>query len=1626
MKQHELFGDAPDPTPEAAPPAAPGDPARDAPPSGGARPPDARSAVEAPDGAGAPTRVTPPVAPSEPRSDDGEARLRAVTEFERPLLLRAGAGTGKTATLVARVAHWCLGPGWELERDEADPIARAGRVLRGVAAVTFTEAAAAEMATRVGVALADVQRYARGGGPLPVGFEPGRLPDDRDELGLRARALRATLDQLDVSTIHAFCRRILSAHALTAEMDPDFEVDATFRQAELAVRDALEELLRADWEAGRDQDWIELARRGFPPPQVEATLVELVTDQGARAADFDADPLPAEGCARLIGDLRARLAELVELASALEHYRAQERSVTGQVLENLEDSSLALAAVAAGADPRRDFVDLAGRLRAAWLEGDRERGWKRLKEWQRKLNTGEGKAVPDQAPFHAAARALRVALEPFLELDLELLELARRVVRRVLARVEELLRHRGVATFSELLSSARDLLRDPRVAARERGRIRQLLVDEFQDTDLEQCEIVAALGLPGPGEARGPGLFLVGDPKQSIFAWRNADLEAFDDFTARLVEAGGEVLPLSTNYRSHAAVLAEVERVVAPVMEAEHGLQPAFEKLSPGREGARGELGAPAVEHWLSWPRDPGTDTVVIGAPGRGHEVSAEETYACEARGIARDIVARHAAGEAWRDFAVIVRSMTGIDTYLRELREAGVPYEVPSDRKYYERREVVDAASLVRAVLDPTDHVALVGLLRSPAVGLPDAALFPLWEAGFPERMTWLVRPDAGRLDALEDLIESAARQVPEVPGLELIGGWERSVCDAVRAMAELRESFREEPVDRFVERLRSGLMTDVAEAARYLGEYRLAGLERFFRELVEGLEEAEGDARRVLRALRANVGRTDRTEASRPIDSGRDAVQVLTIHGSKGLEFPTVYLAQTHRSPRSEGRLDPGFERRGGRAAYRLFGAPSLDWMERKVRRAEVEAAERVRLLYVTLTRAERRLVILGAWPEGGAPKAWREEHTANGLIRSRGGSAEAVARVAEAARAGRFEVHVDADGVAWRLAELEPGTGRRPELRALEPAGHAEAILEEAGALAADRRRAERAMARPFSAAASTLGHSAPGASDGPEAAVGEGPTAPPDAVRGSGVPSEPSRPSERAERAAARRFEADCARGGPALGRDAALAAGTAIHGLLEELPLEGDLSAAFELALEGLADRVERLAAADQREAALERARELGRRIAGGALLGRLAELGRERGHRARAPRARAPRRPSLRAGRFRFGGRRSRLPRPGERRGRRRRLQDRPGRDRGGARPVGGDLRGPGGGLHRGLGRGPGSRARAAFRALVPALRGHPGCLKGGFPAAPPTGWRPVAWGTLETRNLDRSAQGEGGAAAVRIEDLMAEASWIRSLARSLVGDGQAADDVVQETWIAVLRRPPRGDRPLRPWLARVVTNFARMQRRGESSRRRREASVARGEALPSSEELVERVEVHQLLTELVVHLGRATARDGALALLRGTHFGRDRGADWNARGHRSLAPEARAGGAARGARPAPRGARRLARGAGRGGRFARGARDPMGREGREGQEGQEGAGEGGTGAAAGGSPTGALGPVWVALLATGLVAALGLFAARWVGPASDRRAPAGRGAGAGRRARRFGWSGPPLRAHARAFGRGR
>ncbi len=205
---------------------------------------------------------------------DARARERAQTDFDVPLLLEAGAGTGKTAVLVARIVAWCLGPGWErvAKRSSSDPSRHASRVLRGVVAITFTEAASAEMARRIAEGFEQVGR-----GVLPPGLYEAALPPP----GLRERraeAFRLALDQLRVHTIHAFCLRLLLSHPLEAGVHPRLQVDADGQAIAAAVREVLEEALPRAFGEEPDPRWLWLAEHDVGPREIEAALATLLGD----------------------------------------------------------------------------------------------------------------------------------------------------------------------------------------------------------------------------------------------------------------------------------------------------------------------------------------------------------------------------------------------------------------------------------------------------------------------------------------------------------------------------------------------------------------------------------------------------------------------------------------------------------------------------------------------------------------------------------------------------------------------------------------------------------------------------------------------------------------------------------------------------------------------------------------------------------------------------------------------------------------------------------------------------------------------------------------------------------------------------------------------------------------------------------------------------------------------------------------------------------------------------------------------------------------------------------------------------------------------------------------------------
>jgi len=944
---------------------------------------------------------------------DLRARRAACEEWERPLLLEAGAGTGKTAVLVSRIVHWLMGPGWEraaaeLAGAQQPPGASeiAARAASGVVAITFTEAAAAEMADRAALFLAALaDRDAQREPPKELTAAAALLAgEDAVE---RATHLLSAVDRLRVQTIHGFCRSLIAEHPAEAGVHPAFVIDAEDDAADLLLTEVVEETLPARYAAG-EPSLLTLAESGLGPADLAEALRTLLA-AGADARDLRVNPLSPERCRALLVRLAAAAGDL---AAVLSHLPPTGGGRLDKAREALAVASELAARAAEGPDPAA-LEELLDDARAA-----RGRLASKLGDWSKgELTQTEAAHLDGFRPELAdAARRLRRLLGHLAELQPELLAALQAALLPLLEEIEIRRYRLGLVSFDELQSKAVRLLeRHPSLARRIRGAIAQLLVDEFQDTDALQCRLVEQLALAGPPDDR-PGLLLVGDPKQSIYGWRRADLAAYEGFRRRLAEHGGRVEALTVNFRSVPAILAEVERAMAPAFDPEPGVQPPFVPLvaSPEKIGATGcTLGDRApVEHWLSWK----------GGPEKPEKTSAHEAALLEARAIAADLARMRATGSAdapaWSEIAILLRATGDLPYYLAALREAGVPYHVDSDRSFYRQREVIDAAALVRTVLDPGDQVALVALLRSPWVGVPDPALLPLWLAGFPAALAALAGPDPEALSALRSLVDRAATRVAGAKG------WEVALSAAVEGVAALRAAYRSLTSDRFVAALRARFPVEALAAARFLGAHRLASLRRLFDRLVDDLESAGGDPAPVLRRLRRAVAEEMDEPKGLPRVSG-DAVQVLTIHKAKGLDFRHVYLPQLHHRSGAGNRAGDCWK--GGRPEgpeFLLRGIRSLGMDEVERLADRTEAAERVRLLYVAMTRAKERLVTLGDWPGAETGTTLREGTLLHPLA-----SALAPHRPAlEDLAAGSAR---DASGVLWRFGSA---LGSAPSHRAV----------------------------------------------------------------------------------------------------------------------------------------------------------------------------------------------------------------------------------------------------------------------------------------------------------------------------------------------------------------------------------------------------------------------------------------------------------------------------------------------------------------------------------------------------------------------------------------------------------------
>jgi len=843
---------------------------------------------------------------SSPPLQDADARRTIAEALDATLVVEAAAGTGKTTELVKRILR-ILSTG------------RAG--VSNIVAVTFTEKAAGELKLRLREAL-EKERT----GPVEIEVK------DRLDQAL------AGLEEAHVSTIHGFCAELLRERPVEARVDPLFKV-LTEGHAERLFDEAF-------------GSWIQ-AKLAAPPEGIRRALRRSVwTGFGRTASKQDG---PIDRLRRAAWELTqwrdftapwtrrpfAREADIDRLVEELHAFAAlTEKPSYNRDTLYLDTSAARHLSQEIALHQSFGHVDYDG-WEARLVDLSRDRNFARARHGR---GPGYGQGVP-RARVLEAMEPLRAHLDQFrMDADADLAAALQQEMTAAVERYEQIKARTGALDFLDLLLKARDLVKgDVGVRRGFQSRFTHIFVDEFQDTDPLQAELLLLLAASDPSATDWravtptPGrLFIVGDPKQSIYRFRRADVGIYRDVCTRLEAAGATLLKLTTSFRSVPGIQQAVNAAFAPVMTGDpFTLQAEYVALSPYREPQR---------------RQPSVIALPVPAPYGTRNISAVAIEASlpDATGAFIDWLVSRSGWQvtertgdqsvpiAAKHICILFRRFIsfGDDVttpYVQALEARGVKHVLVGGKTFHDREEVETIRAALAAIEWPDDELSVFATLRGALFAVGDEELLD-WK-----RQYRVFHP---------------FRVPRDVPAhLEPIAA-------ALRQLQQLHRRRNYIPVADTIQQLLNATRAHVALVLRPAGEQALANV-LHVAELARQYEAGGGISfRGFVEELRVAAENAQAAEA--PIlEEGSDGVRLMTVHKAKGLEFPVVILADlTCKLARAEaGRW---IDAPSNMCALKIGGWAPMDLLLHDAEESARDRAEAERLAYVAATRARDLLVV------------------------------------------------------------------------------------------------------------------------------------------------------------------------------------------------------------------------------------------------------------------------------------------------------------------------------------------------------------------------------------------------------------------------------------------------------------------------------------------------------------------------------------------------------------------------------------------------------------------------------------------------------------------------------------------
>lgn len=833
---------------------------------------------------------------------DSQDRLLAETTWDHNVVVMAGAGTGKTTILVNRILNLLL--------REPSPLA-----ITEIVALTFTNKAATEMKKRLREQLLRLTGLTDD----LISIFQARYHLSAAQVGERAKIALEQIDKAQIGTLHSFAAHLLRLHPVESGIDPLFqEDDGSY----------FKELFDLSWDRWLDD---ELGSAGSQHDRWRRVLAGITLDDlrqftEALAGDF-VDLHEVERQCRSLplgGPFRDWIVAMHGRATALlaVQDRPKRRKAEQMLAAAVQSMTFLLEQGVPG------LIHLTEDERAT-LEKD----------------LGKAPTGWDETAFQEATSIIGLA-QQLRTVDQSYFQDVVTLVRPFLDQIQHGFLTSGWIAFDGLLARAKTLLRDhSAVRARIKQTYRAILVDEFQDTDPVQYEIIVYLGERAGSHQTSwqdvdlePGkLFIVGDPKQSIYAFRRADIEAFERVVEKIQAAGGRVYSLVTNFRSDGAVLDVVNNVFDRLFQQAEHIQPANEPLVV-RPQRQPEVSVSGVQLRLVTAREGDEAFDVQAATREEAEALArwlKEELLSGATVMDRD---RHKSPLQPGHIALIFRTLTQTEVYLEALRRYDIAYITDGEKHFYRRQEVIDVVNLLRVIDNPYDRIALVGVLRSSLGGMTD-----------------------------QDLLALQQREGLDYQHRERLSAWNHPQAELVRRLyehlAELHRLAPFRPVPEAIDLIFDRLPILELAAASLHGEQGVANL-RKIREMAEALADRPHlTLTGFVDLMMTRVSEQPVEAESALAEESLGAIRVLTIHKAKGLEFPVVILPGLHQGAKNSHK-GPSIHHDWSSRCYslRLGGRSNLGALLVEMKMAAREEAEQRRLLYVGMTRARDLLVLSG----------------------------------------------------------------------------------------------------------------------------------------------------------------------------------------------------------------------------------------------------------------------------------------------------------------------------------------------------------------------------------------------------------------------------------------------------------------------------------------------------------------------------------------------------------------------------------------------------------------------------------------------------------------------------------------